>query len=159
MKSASIAVYPDYKGVTRIIGMDVIDTGAEVADEIKTFKDIFDDYAFFYIHVKKTDSYGEDGNFDGKVHLIEEVDGLVPEIITAKPDVLVITGDHSTPALMKSHSWHPLPVLLRGDLCRRDRVREFGENACISGGLGRLPSVSLLPVAMSNAMKLLKFGA
>jgi len=159
MRSASIAVYPDYKGITRIIGMDVLDTGDDVPQEIDTFKQVFEKYDFCYIHVKKTDSYGEDGNFDGKVHLIEEVDKLVPEITAQNPDVLVITGDHSTPALIKSHSWHPLPVLLRSPLCRRDATDSFGENACATGGLGRMPSVSLLPVAMANAMKLLKFGA
>lgn len=157
---ASIAVYPDYKGITRIIGMDVIGfEGEEIRNEVDALKKVYANHDFFYFHVKKTDSYGEDGNFDGKVHIIEETDSLIPEIMSLKPDVVIITGDHSTPAKLKSHSWHPLPVLIHSDFCRRDRVKEFGENACAAGGLGRMNTVSLMPVALSNAGKMLKFGA
>ncbi len=160
MNPASIAVYPDYKGVTRIIGMDVLDSGAEtIESEFDLFAKVYDDYDFFYVHVKKTDSYGEDGNFDRKVAIIEETDALLPKIMNMNPDVMIVTGDHSTPAALKGHSWHPVPLLLRSDCCRRDGAGRFDELACVTGGLGRLPSVSLLPIAMSNAGKLLKFGA
>lgn len=160
LSPASVAVYPDYKGITRIIGMDVIDfQGEAVRDEVEAFKTVYKNHDFFYFHVKKTDSYGEDGNFDGKVHVIEETDAIIPDIMALKPDVLIITGDHSTPAVLKSHSWHPLPVLIHSDVCRRDHVKTFGENACVGGGLGRLPTVSLMPIALSNAGKMLKFGA
>lgn len=157
---ASIAVYPDYKGITRILGMDVYDSeGEAIKDEVDTLKKVYSAHDFFYFHVKKTDSYGEDGNFDGKVHVIEETDLLIPEIMSLNPDVVIITGDHSTPAMLKSHSWHPLPVLIHSDVCRRDIVTTFGENACARGGLGRMNTVSLMPVALSNAGKMLKFGA
>lgn len=159
MRAASIAVYPDYKGVTRLIGMDVLEAGSSINDELETLKKSFDSHDYFYFHVKKTDSYGEDGDFDKKVHVIEETDAIIPAIMELKPDVVAITGDHSTPAVLKSHSWHPLPVLVWSDFCRTDRVRKFGERDCAVGGLGRMPSVSLLPVMMANALKLLKFGA
>ncbi len=159
MRAASIAVYPDYKGITRLIGMNVLEPGPSISDEAATLKECFDNHEYFYFHVKKTDSYGEDGNFDAKVHIIEETDAIIPTIMNLKPDVVAITGDHSTPALLKSHSWHPLPLLLWSNCCRPDGVRKFGEHACAAGGLGRMISTSLLPVMMANALKLLKFGA
>ncbi len=159
MNPGCIAVYPDYKGIARIIGMQVYEAGETVADEVECLKENFADHDFFYLHVKKTDSYGEDGNFDAKVHVIEELDAALPGIVGLKPDVIMVTGDHSTPALLKSHSWHPVPVLLNSDVCRRDAETRFDELACVSGGLGRVPSVSLMPLMMSNAAKLLKFGA
>ena len=119
----------------------------------------YHDYTFFFIHVKKTDSYGEDGNFEAKVKIIEETDELVPRILKLGPEVIAVTGDHSTPALLKSHSWHPLPLLVRSPNCRPDDIKEFSERACIKGGLGRIPTTALMPIAMANALKLAKFGA
>ena len=120
----------------------------------------WDAYDFFFVHIKKTDSYGEDGNFDGKVHEIEKVDALLPRILALDPSVLIITGDHSTPSLMKQHSWHPVPVLLHSKLCRPDGIASFGERACRSGGLGvRFPACDLMALAMAHAGRLEKFGA
>ncbi|MCK4331427.1 MAG: phosphoglycerate mutase, partial [Dehalococcoidia bacterium] len=114
---------------------------------------------FFYVHVKETDSAGEDGDFNRKVKLIEEVDSALPQLLDLKPDVVVVTGDHSTPALLKGHSWHPVPLLLHSQWCRHDKAKQFSESACASGGLGRFPAVDIMPLAMANALKLTKFGA
>jgi 2,3-bisphosphoglycerate-independent phosphoglycerate mutase len=156
---AAIAVYPMYKGLARLIGMKVFSVDGGVSEELKVLNRCFDSHDFFYVHVKQTDAAGEDGNFSKKVEVIEEVDSALPQLLSLKPDVIVITGDHSTPALMKAHSWHPIPVLLQSQWCRPDRVREFSEYACISGGLGRLRSIEIMPLAMANALKLTKYGA
>ena len=109
--------------------------------------------------MKKTDSYGEDGNFDGKVHVIEEVDAQLPRLMALKPDVIIVGGDHSTPSLLKSHSWHPVPILLYSKFVRADGIAEYGERACARGSLGRLPAKDLMPMALANAQRLTKFGA
>jgi 2,3-bisphosphoglycerate-independent phosphoglycerate mutase len=93
------------------------------------------------------------------VKIIEQVDNALPVLTNLKPDVIVVTGDHSTPAVLKGHSWHPVPVLLYSKWCRRDQVTEFSESACLHGGLGRLPAIEIMPLAMANALKLNKFGA
>ncbi len=111
------------------------------------------------MHIKGTDSAGEDGDFVRKAKILEEVDSALPELISMNPDVLVVTGDHSTPALLRGHSWHPVPTMLYSKWCRPDRVVEFSESACVSGGLGRLPTTHIMPLAMANALKLTKFGA
>lgn len=158
-KAAAIATYPMYRGVAKLVGMDVLPTGSTIADEVETLKENWAKYEFFFFHVKKTDSYGEDGNFDGRVHIIEEVDALLPDILALKPDVVLITGDHSTPAKLKSHSWHELPVLLWANDIRPDEVTAFGERACMRGGLGHFRHVELMPLAMAHAGRLIKFGA
>ena len=127
--------------------------------KVKMMKENWENYEFFYFHVKKTDSYGEDGNVESKVHIIEETDSLIPEMRELNADVFVVTGDHSTPCIMKSHSWHPVPVLLHAKLSRRDAVKEYNDIACIQGGLGRMPMKYLMSVALANAGKLKKFGA
>ena len=119
----------------------------------------YEKYDFFFLHIKPTDSRGEDGDFDAKVKVIEEVDSLLPVITELRPDVLVVTGDHSTPALLASHSWHPVPVLLSSDTCRPDNVERFGERECIHGGLGRMPMVYLMGIILAHAKRLAKFGA
>jgi len=159
LKSCAIATYPMYKGLARLVGMDVLDAGDTVASEVKTLKEAWQKYDFFFFHVKKTDSAGEDGNFDAKVKVIEEVDALMPEIMSLKPDVVLISGDHSTPSAMKSHSWHELPVLLYADNIRKDAAEQFGERACMAGGLGHIRHVDLMPMVMAHADKLTKFGA
>ncbi len=160
VRSAAIAGYPMYRGVTRLIGMDVLATGAEVDEEIDTLEKHWNDYDFFYFHIKKIDSAGEDGDFDRKKGLIEAVDGKLPRILKRNPDVVVVTGDHSTPAYMAYHSWHPVPVLLWSRYCRSDAVDRFGERACMAGGLGpRLRATDLMPLALANAGRLEKFGA
>ncbi len=160
LRAAAIAAYPMYKGVSRLVGMDILETGETLEDETATLEKHWKDYDFFYFHFKKTDSAGEDGDFDRKISLIEEVDAAIPQIMKLDPDVVLVTGDHSTPAFMKSHSWHPVPVLLWSRYCRGDRVDRFGERACTTGGLGpRIPAVELMPLMMANAGRLEKFGA
>ncbi|HVN70596.1 MAG TPA: 2,3-bisphosphoglycerate-independent phosphoglycerate mutase [Desulfomonilia bacterium] len=159
LKACAIATYPMYKGLARLVGMDVLDAGETLASEVSTLKEFWAKYDFFFFHVKKTDSAGEDGNFDDKVKVIEETDALIPEIMALKPDVVLITGDHSTPSAMKSHSWHELPVLLHADNIRKDGTVEFGERACMAGGLGHIRHVDLMPLVMAHADKLTKYGA
>ncbi len=160
LRACAIAEYPMYRGLAKIVGMDVMAPYRDFADAIEVLRKCWNDYTFFFLHVKKTDSYGEDGNFDAKTHVIEEVDKtIVPGIMKLGPDVIAVTGDHSTPWPMKAHSWHPTPVLLHSKLVRRDRARRFTEVDCQTGGLGRLPLMELLPICMANAGKLAKFGA
>ncbi len=160
LKSAAIAAYPMYRGLAKLIGMTLLETGDSVEDEFKTLEENWDNYDFFFLHVKKTDSYGEDGNFDAKVKEIEKIDKLLPKITNLNPDVIIITGDHSTPSALKYHSWHPVPVLLFSKYCRPDKVKDFGERECVNGGLGpRFPAEDLIPLALANAQRLEKFGA
>lgn len=159
LKPAAIAVYPMYRGLARLVGMEILNPGTSLEDEIKTLKENYSNYDFFFLHVKGTDSAGEDGDFERKVRVIEELDRALPSLIDTEPDVMIVTGDHSTPAILKGHSWHPVPVLLYSRWCRPDRVSEFAESACASGGLGRFPATQIMPLAMANALKLAKFGA
>ncbi len=156
---AAIIVYPMYRGLGRLVGMEALETGTNFEDELGTLRENYDRFDFFFIHVKATDSAGEDGDFDRKVRAIEEVDALLPGLTELNPDVIVVTGDHSTPALLKGHSWHPVPLLLSSPWCRPDGVSKFSESACIFGGLGRLPAIEIMPLAMAHALKLNKFGA
>jgi 2,3-bisphosphoglycerate-independent phosphoglycerate mutase len=159
LKPAAIAGYPMYRGLARLVGMEVLETGAGIEDEFKTLTRNYKDYDFFFLHIKESDSAGEDGDFDRKIAVIEEVDSLLPKITGLKPEVIVVTGDHSTPALLKGHSWHPVPLLLYSRWCRADHVKEFSESACVLGGLGQIPATQIMPLAMANALKLKKFGA
>ena len=160
LKSAAIAAYPMYRGLARLIGMELLEAGQTVDDEFICLEKNWDNYDYFFIHIKKIDSYGEDGNFENKVKIIEEVDKQLPRILKLNPDVIVVTGDHSTPSALKSHSWHPVPLLIWSKYCRPDNVKKFGERDCISGGLGpRLPAVEIIPIALANAKRLEKFGA
>ena len=159
MKALAIAGYPMYRGIARLLGMDIAPQTDTIGAEIEALRDHFNDYDFFFVHVKPTDSRGEDGNFGAKVKVIEAVDALIPQITALRPDVLVVTGDHSTPAVLAGHSWHPVPVLLSAETCRPDRVKQFGERACIQGGLGRIPMVYLMGQALAHARRLGKFGA
>jgi 2,3-bisphosphoglycerate-independent phosphoglycerate mutase len=131
-----------------------------VEDSLQTLKKHWNEYDFFYVHVKKTDSAGEDGDFDRKVSVIEDVDRHIPAFRDLSPSVLMVTGDHSTPAKLKYHSWHPVPTLLWSNCCRPDGVQQFGEQACLTGAMGaNLPAVELMPLALANAHRLEKFGA
>ncbi|MFC1908653.1 2,3-bisphosphoglycerate-independent phosphoglycerate mutase [Chloroflexota bacterium] len=159
LKPAAIASYPMYRGLAKLVGMEVLETGTTIKDEFVTLKRNYTDYNFFFIHIKGTDSAGEDGDFAQKVSVLEELDGFIPELTNLNPDVIVVAGDHSTPALLKGHSWHPIPILLYSRYCRMDQASQFSESACLSGGLGRIPAIQVMPLAMANALKLLKFGA
>ncbi len=160
LRAAAVAVYPMYKGVSRLVGMEVLPVDGDApADEFETVRQHWDEYDFFFVHIKKTDSTGEDGNFDAKAHVIETVDEALPALLNLEPDVLVVTGDHSTPALLKSHSWHPLPILLSARTGRADPVTTFGETACLGGSLGHIRHVDIMPLAMAHALRLTKYGA
>ena len=157
---AAIAAYPMYRGVAKLIGMQVINCGEKIEDELEALKSSWEDHDFFYLHIKPIDSAGEDGDFERKMELIEKVDSLIPEIQECNPDVIVVTGDHSTPAVLRSHSWHPVPLLIWSKYCRPDNVERFAENACIAGALGpSLPAVQIMPIALANALRLDKYGA
>ena len=159
LRPAAIASYPMYRGLAKLVGMEILKTGTTIEDELATLKQNYTDYDFFFLHVKGADSAGEDGDFNRKVTIIEQVDNALSELISIEPDVIVVTGDHSTPVLLKAHSWHPVPLLLYSKWCRHDKVGEFSESACLSGGLGRFPATQVMPLAMANALKLTKFGA
>lgn len=161
LKAACVAVYPMYRGVSRLVGMDTIEfEGESPADEFAAVKRHWDAYDFFFIHIKKTDSKGEDGDFDGKVKIIESVDAALPELLALQPDVLMITGDHSTPAKLRSHSWHPVPFLLWAPQTHMpDQETHFGERACARGGFGTMPALDAMPLALAHAERLVKFGA
>ena len=159
VKSLAIATYPMYLGVAKLLGMDTLKPEGGIAQEIEALKNNYDKYDFFYLHVKKTDSNGEDGNFEGKCRVIEEFDKNLPDILSLNPDVLVITGDHSTPALIKGHSWHPVPVLLRSKYVFGRTSSAFTERECLKGELGIFHSTDIIPLMLANGMRLKKFGA
>jgi 2,3-bisphosphoglycerate-independent phosphoglycerate mutase len=162
LKSACVAVYPMYKGVAQLVGMDIIHTDQHfsIQDEFNKVADIWNDYDFIFCHVKYTDSRGEDGNFDGKVGIIEQVDAALPTLLNLNPAVLVITGDHSTPATYKAHSWHPVPTLLYAPGTHMtDRAQSYGERECMFGALGQFPAVDLMPLALAHAQRMVKYGA
>ncbi|MFC1546417.1 2,3-bisphosphoglycerate-independent phosphoglycerate mutase [bacterium] len=159
LNPSAIATYPMYRGLAKLAGMNVLPAGETIESEFESLEKNFKDFDYFFIHIKKTDSYGEDGNFPSKVKIIEEVDKYLPKLTALNPDVIVVTGDHSTPALLKGHSWHPVPTIIWSKVCRKDEVKKFNETECIKGGLGRINAQSLMPIAMANAGKLMKFGA
>ncbi|MBN1636616.1 MAG: 2,3-bisphosphoglycerate-independent phosphoglycerate mutase [Deltaproteobacteria bacterium] len=159
LQACAIATYPMYKGISRLVGMEVLDAGDSIASELHTLQANWGKYDFFFFHVKKTDSAGEDGNFAEKVKVIEETDRIIPGIVDLQPDVLIITGDHSTPSSLKAHSWHELPILLYADNIRPDTLRVFGERSCMQGGLGHMRHIDIMPLAMAHADKLAKYGA
>jgi 2,3-bisphosphoglycerate-independent phosphoglycerate mutase len=159
LKPAAIAAYPMYRGLAKLVGMEILQTGNTIEEEFDTLTEHYQEYDFFYLHVKQTDSAGEDGDFERKFRIIEQVDALLPRLLALEPDVLIVTADHSTPALLKAHSWHPVPTLLYSKWCRLDDVHKFSERACARGSLGRLPALYVMPLAMAHALKLAKFGA
>jgi 2,3-bisphosphoglycerate-independent phosphoglycerate mutase len=159
LRSLCIAVYPMYRGLARLIGMEAPPLKGDIREEIDFLKQQYRDYDFFFLHVKKIDSYGEDGNFQGKVSKIEEFDAAMPEIMGLNPDVVMITGDHSTPAVLKGHSWHPVPVLIKSPYVLGKTSAAFTERECLKGELGIFPTVHLMSLALANAGRLKKFGA
>ncbi len=161
LDAACIAVYPMYRGVSKLVGMEVIDVvGDAPEDEFNTLEQVWNDYDFFFVHIKKTDSKGEDGDFYGKAKIIEGVDKALPRLLDLQPDVLIITGDHSTPARLKSHSWHPIPFLLHAPATvRPDNQKSFGERACAQGGLSTFSALDTMSLALAHAKRLEKYGA
>jgi len=162
VSAACVASYPMYKGVASLVGMDVLQVeGVEDALEgkVRALQENWEKYDFFYLHFKKTDSTAEDGNFDEKAHKVEIFDGLLPELLALEPEVLAITGDHSTPSIMKAHSWHPVPLLMHAPLLRNDPAQRFTEDEAARGSLGHLRGVELMPLLLAHAGKLQKYGA
>jgi 2,3-bisphosphoglycerate-independent phosphoglycerate mutase len=159
LKPAAIATYPMYRGLAKLVGMQVLPGGESITEQLNSLRRYYADYDFFFIHFKSTDARGEDGNFRAKVQAIEELDNALPNLLSLDPEVLIITGDHSTPATLATHSWHSVPFMLKSKWCRPDNVTEFSEQACLAGGMGRFPATEIMPLAMANALKLDKFGA
>ena len=160
LRAGCVAAYPMYRGVSRLLGMDVLEvSGDSIGDEIRALSANFKDYDFFYMHVKKTDSYGEDGDFRAKAGVIEEFDSLLPEITGLGVDVFAVTGDHSTPSAMKAHSWHPVPLMISSKYCRGGGVEGFSESSCLSGDLGIIKATEIMPLLLAHAGRLRKFGA
>jgi 2,3-bisphosphoglycerate-independent phosphoglycerate mutase len=160
LRAAAIAVNGMYRGVARLVGMTVLKVGGPtLEDEFIALERNWSDFDFFYLHVKETDTAGQDGDFARKVRVIEKVDALLPRLMALDPDVVIVSGDHSTPAVLRAHSWHPVPTLLYGTHVRPDGIAEFGEGACARGSLGILPAKEVMPIALANAQRMARFGA
>ena len=159
IKPVALANYPMYKGLARLAGMDVVDVGPEIENLFDKLDEVYTDYNFFYIHVKKTDAAGEDGNYDAKKEAIEKTDGYVPRLTAKNAEVLVVTSDHSTPSLLKSHSWHPNPFMLHAQTAMPDDVETFSERSCSHGYLGMFQAIHAMPLMLAHAGKLQKYGA
>jgi 2,3-bisphosphoglycerate-independent phosphoglycerate mutase len=159
LRAAAVAAYPMYRGLARLVGMDVLDTGPTFADEIATLKRHWDRYDFFFLHYKDTDKAGEDGDFDAKVDALERFDARLPDILALRPDVLAVSGDHSTPSILAAHGWQPVPALVASAYCGADHVSRFTERDCAGGALGLVPAQDLMPVLMANALRFAKYGA
>lgn len=160
LTSLSIATYPMYKGLTRLLGMDVIDVnGYKIEDELKVLKENYKNYDFIYFHIKKTDSYGEDGDFENKVKVIEEFDSFLPEILSLNFNTICITGDHSTPIPMKSHSFHPVPILINSPFVFKNFSERFTEKECLRGELGIIRGEDIMSLLLAHSRRLKKFGA
>lgn len=159
LRAAAIAVYPMYRGVASLVGMDLLDAGETLEDQITALEANWNAYDFFFVHFKYTDSRGEDGDFQAKAQQVEKVDRVIPRLRELHPDVLIVTGDHSTPAALKSHSWHPVPALLWSPYALPDNANAFGERACSTGALGVFRATALLPLALGHAQRLARYGA
>jgi len=159
LRAGAIAAYPMYRGLARLVGMEVLKTGNGFADEVATLEEHWHDYDFFFVHYKDTDKAGEDGDFGGKVAALERFDGFVPRLRDLRPDVLIVTGDHASPSILAGHGWQPVPVVIWSRYAGADPVTAFSERACAGGTLGLLPAHHLMPLVMANALRLTKFGA
>ncbi len=159
LRAAALAGYPLYRGVAKVCGMEIVDCGGSFGQVLDRLEERWDDFDYFFLHVKGTDMAGEDGDLAAKVGAIEAVDALLPRLLALGPDVLAITGDHSTPAPMEAHSWHPVPLLLRSENCFVDECSRFTEVEAIRGAIGTIPASDLMGLLLANAGKLAKFGA
>ncbi len=158
-RAGAIAVYPMYRGLAKLVGMTVLATGATFQDELATLRERWDEFDFFFVHYKRADAAGEDGDFDAKEEALEELDSYIPELLEMEPAVFMVAGDHSTPASYGAHSWHPVPFLMHAKWAREDGVEGFNERACRHGVLGVVPAVDVLPLALAHAGRLTKYGA
>ena len=158
LNAAAIASYPMYKGLARLAGMELLKEGEGIPGEFETLRQSWDAHDFFFVHIKPTDAAGEDGDFDRKAAVIEEVDAQIPDLLELGPGALAITGDHATPAKMKSHSWHGVPVLVNSPYTLPTADR-FGERPCAGGTLGVFPAEEIMGYLMGHALKLNRFGA
>jgi len=159
LRAAAVAGYPMYRGVARLVGMEIVDCGDTVESEVQAARAAAAEYDFVFVHFKKADSAGEDGDFEAKVAAIEAADGAIGQLLDCGFSVVVVTGDHSTPCALKSHSWHPVPLLLHSEHCGADSVEKFTERDCAKGSLGHLQAKFIMPLALANALRLKKFGA
>ncbi len=160
LKAAAIAIHGMYRGVARMAGMQVLEVaGQTLAEEFTALGQNWNNFEFFYLHVKKVDTFGEMGDFEGKVRAIEEVDAQLPRLMALKPDVIIVTGDHSSPSILKAHSWHPVPLMIYSRFARCEAGVKFGERACSRGSLGILPATQVMPLALAHALRMAKYGA
>ncbi|MET0626861.1 MAG: 2,3-bisphosphoglycerate-independent phosphoglycerate mutase [Acidimicrobiia bacterium] len=159
LRAAAVAIYPMYRGISRLLGMDVLGRPADLDEQLAIMRDSWNDYDYFFLHHKYTDSAGEDGDRARKIAAIESLDAYVPQLRDLGPDVIAVSGDHSTPSQMAAHSWHPVPALLWSERCGRDEVEQFGEKWCLRGGLGMRPTKDLMAFMLANAGRLAKYGA
>ncbi|MDE2718124.1 MAG: 2,3-bisphosphoglycerate-independent phosphoglycerate mutase [Chloroflexota bacterium] len=158
LNPACIAAYPMYRGLAHLVGMKVIPTGGTFDDELDTLEKSFHEHDFFFLHYKPADAAGEDGDFEGKVETLERLDARIPRLLELDIDTLVVAGDHSTPSVMGSHSWHPVPLMVKSSIYVGDGVGGFNERACALGSIGRIQAVNIMLIALANAGKLQKFG-
>jgi 2,3-bisphosphoglycerate-independent phosphoglycerate mutase len=159
LRAAAIAYYPMYRGLGKLVGMEPLPSGPRLEDAIASLRENWSRFDFFFLHYKATDTAGEDGDFQRKVQALEAADRAIPALVELEPDVLVVTGDHSTPAVMASHSWHPVPFVMRARWARADGCQAFNEVALRQGSLGVFPAVEVMPLALAHARRLKKFGA
>ena len=159
LRPACLAVYPMYKGLAQLVGMTKIEGPQTIAEQFQRYIQEYDNYDYFFIHYKYTDMYGEDGNFEAKKKAIEDFDAALPILLQKRPDVLAITGDHSTPTPCKGHSWHPQPVLLNAKCSGSDKLDRFTETGANMGSLGIFEAKYLIRLMQANAGMFDKFGA
>jgi len=159
LRAAAVAIYPMYRGIARLLGMDVLGRPSDLDEQLELLRDAWADYDYFFLHHKGTDSAGEDGDRPRKIAAVEMLDAVVPRLRDLAPDVIAVSGDHSTPSQMAAHSWHPVPVLLWSERCGRDESEKFGERWCRAGGLGLRPTKDLMALMLANAGRLAKYGA
>ncbi len=158
LNPGAVAAYPMYRGLAKVVGMRVIPTGMTFDDELDTLEEHFDEHDFFFLHYKPADAAGEDGDFNSKVRALEALDARIERLVEMKPDVLVVAGDHSTPAVLGAHSWHPVPLLVHSAWTEGEGIDEFTERACATGSLRNLPATEVMMLGMAHAGKLLKYG-
>ena len=159
LRAAAVAIYPMYRGIARLLGMDVLGQPENLEEQLAILRDAWADYDYFFVHHKATDSAGEDGDRPRKIAAIEKLDAAIPALRELGPDVVMVSGDHSTPTQMAAHSWHPVPAVVWGARCGKDDTDRFGERWCLSGGLGLRPMKTMMPILLANAGRLQKYGA